>query len=553
VQAKLPATEGRARRSVPQSWRRRATVDDRLADGARGPGRAPNGPTWSPSISKVPLGLDRATLHAPLRFAALTGLAWLPLLLWFAAFKPGIMSADSLGSWSQATTGNIRDDITPSYTALMKISILLTDSPSALAIGQQLLLASSFVALGLSLVRLGVRRWLVVATTGVTALSPTVGAFSVSLWKDVPYSAALIYCGAAIVGIVAAHQNGARSVREHRATLLLLLGATCAAVLIRQNGVFLAAFLGLGLTLCLPGIRRWVAGGTVFAVLTLALLKLVVYPLAGVDPSPQELKYASLLHDVGAVVHHHPEELSTAQRSELEELAPLDQWSRNYSCYTVNPLYYGGNLNFSSLAADPGGFRSVWLAMLQQDPGTLIGHRICAASVAWRPQAVDRRIAVTYTVSSGIDPNDAGLVTTPLSDTLHRWGVDLIDQVNKPEREWFLWRAPTWIYACYVGLVVAALRTKRRMLLLPGVVLLAQQLAVSVINPAQDARYMMGALILAVLLLPVATIAPASGVRRKAAERPPAPRAGDATIEDPEPNTTHSSARWQSDAGDAIP
>lgn len=460
---------------------------------------------------------------------AWTALAWAPLLLWFAAFKPGIMSADSLGSWWQASTGNVSDDITPSYTALMKLSLVLTDSPSALAIGQQLLLASAFVAVAAALVHLGVHRWLVIACTAVLLCTPMVGAFSISLWKDIPYSAALLYCGAALVWLLARRNAGQRTARELAGPLTLLLVAGCAAVVLRQNGVFFTGALGGILFVSLKGARRWVFAGTACTGLVLVLLKSALYPLAGVDPSAEQLKYASLLHDVGAVVHHQPAALDADDRAELAELAPIEQWSRNYSCYTVNPLYYGANMRFESLAEDPAAFRAVWQELVLEEPATVLGHRVCAASIAWRPMAVDRRISVLYTVSNGIDPNGDGLATTPLWSDLNRLGRWLIGVVNNPSREWYLWRAPTWIYACYVALAVAAVRNRSALLLLPGAALLAQQLGVAVLNPAQDARYMMGSLMLAVLLLPLATVKLRPAVAAEPAPPPPRDNSVDPT------------------------
>jgi hypothetical protein len=188
----------------------------------------------------------------------------------------------------------------------------------------------------------------------------------------------------------------------------------------------------------------------------------------------------------------------------MEAIAPLDTWSRLYRCHTVNPLYYSSEVDLSSLEEDS--ISDSWLELLTAAPGTVIGHRLCAGSIAWRPMAVDRATSELYTVSKGIDANDVGLETRPIWERLHRFGIELIEESNEPQREWYLWRAPTWIYLCYAALGFAAVRNRSPRLLLPGSVLLAAQLTVLLVNPAQDARYMMGGLMLAVLLLPIATL-----------------------------------------------
>ena len=358
----------------------------------------------------------------------------------------------------------------------------------------------------MSLISIGARRWAVWLVTGALLVAPTVGSFSVSVWKDIPYSAMLLFCGAAVLQLANQWRSGDRRFTTVRFPLLLLAAASALAVVIRQNGLFFAVILGTLLIATLTGIRRWLAAGTFAMVGVLVVLKLVVYPIAGVEPSATQLKYASLMHDIAAVVHHHPDAVSADDALPIESMAPLERWSETYSCYTLNPLYYGAGLDFDGLNEDPTRLRRSWLDLVRAEPSTVIGHRLCAASVAWRPMAVDRRLSVLYTVSSGIDPNAEGLETTPLSPTLHRWGSALISEINEPQREWYLWRAATWIYLCYAVLLFAAVRNRCAWLLLPGAPLLAQQLGVSVVNPAQDARYMMGALLLAVLLLPLATV-----------------------------------------------
>jgi hypothetical protein len=437
-------------------------------------------------------------------FVVLTALAWLPLFFWYAAFRPGIMSADSLGSWWQASTGRVTDDIAPTYTFLMYVSQRLVGSPSGLALFQQALLASSFVAVGWSLVHLGVRRWVVGIVTAGLLVTPMVGAFSVSLWKDIPYSAAMLYCGAAVVWLVKRQLDGATTVRAMQAPLLMLLVAASVAVLIRQNGVLFSIILGVILTAALKGVRRWIIAGTACTVLVLVSLKTVVFPILGVAPTPEPLKVASLLHDIAAVNHHHPGDIPEDVALEMETIAPLDTWSRSYSCYTVNPLYYSSEVDLSIL--EENSITDSWIELLIGSPGTVVGHRVCAGSIAWRPMAVDRANSVLYTVSTGIDANDVGLETRPIWERLHRFGIELIEESNEPQREWYLWRAPTWIYLCYAALGFAAVRNRSPRLLLPGSVLLAAQLTVLLVNPAQDARYMMGGLMLAVLLLPIATL-----------------------------------------------
>src|SRR5215207_846601 len=107
-------------------------------------------------------------------------LAWLPMLLWLAAFFPGLMSADSLAIWQQATEGGWRDVHPPIYTAAMWVSAHTVDSPVLLTLAQSWFLAFAIVSVALACIRAGANRRLVIVVTAILVCTPMVGAFAVT-------------------------------------------------------------------------------------------------------------------------------------------------------------------------------------------------------------------------------------------------------------------------------------------------------------------------------------------------------------------------------------
>ena len=103
--------------------------------------------------------------------------------------------------------------------------------------------------------------------------------------------------------------------------------------------------------------------------------------------------------------------------------------------------------------------------------------------------------------------NSDGLRTVPISDTLHEHAVSVLDRLDENDVQSWAWRAPGWIYLADLVFVLVALRRRRWLLLLPLLPLAMLQLAVFVVNPAQDARYMFPGLMFALLLLSGVTLA----------------------------------------------
>ena len=139
----------------------------------------------------------------------------------------------------------------------------------------------------------------------------------------------------------------------------------------------------------------------------------------------------------------------------------------------------------------------------------VIANRFCSAALAWVPQ--ERGYIYTLTYGTGRDALTGygyGFKTAPVIRALRPPGVAMLKWTDDRSRTWYTWRAPFWIYVLDGLLLVQAIRFRRLIWLLPGAVTLAQQLNVTVLNPSQDARYMFVGLIIAIALLPLASVRP---------------------------------------------
>ncbi len=423
------------------------------------------------------------------------------MLLWFAAFRPGIMTTDSLNHWEQANHGGWVDVQPPAYTAMMSLSAWLTDSPILLTLGQSLFLAAAIAAVARSLVHAGApRRATAIVAAGV-ALTPMIGALSVALWKDIPYTACLLLATARLIDVMPAQLRGdAISTRKALASCSLFL---LSASVLRQNGVLFGVALLFLSSLLLRPFRRLATTLSLALIVVVATTKVLLFPAIGIDPTPTHAKVATLSHDIASFAATKPEIFEASDRALLERVAPFDAWQaryNNFGCSTAS-WTFDTSFRWQRLNGHGGEVLRLWVTLFLDHPGTMLGHRLCASSVAWRPDPV----GFLYTVSAGIDRNDQGLETVPISDGLHRLGRSVLSASEKPPVQWLLWRAPIWIYSAYCVVAFIVWRRRRPMLLLLVVPLAAQQLSVLFVNPAQDARYMMFSFAYAILLMPLLT------------------------------------------------
>jgi hypothetical protein len=340
------------------------------------------------------------------------------------------------------------------------------------------------------------------AVAGLLVISPMVGAFSISIWKDIPYVASLTFMTARLVDVTRAVLAGDDAAQRSATWRLFAWGAV--ATLLRQNGVVVVGIVTLGLLVAVRSSRRLalIGGAGVIAVLVIA--KVVVYPLAGVDPAPAHAPYAGPLHDIAAVTNHAPEVLEPDDRRLLATIAPVETWAATYGGFGCDSANWEWDpaFDWTRFPGHEREFADLWLEVSGDATRVVLDNRICVGAIGWSPM----QLGDLYTVSRGIDANGLGLRTVPVSHRLNEMANDFIDLSEKPRVRWILWRGVVWTYLGYIALLVAATRTRRRVMLLPGVVLVGLQVSVVPFNPAQDARYMTAGLVVGALLLPLAAI-----------------------------------------------
>jgi hypothetical protein len=423
-----------------------------------------------------------------------TALLWFPLLLWFLGNRPGFFTFDSFDVWRQVTTGDWEDTHPIAYVAAMKISQVFVGTPTLLTIAQTVYVAAGLALLGRALVRAGCHRGLTYLVCATVASLPQVGGFAITLWKDIPYSAAMLCVAARVIDLFAVRIRRPGAVMP-RWLLRSLFVHLLAAVLFRQNGVILAIFLGSMLLIVRSGRRRGVAVMTGALLLIFVTMKFALYPAIGVEHTPAEINIAGFVHDIDAALVKNPDLFTDEDLALLERAMPLSQWRRSYYCYAIINWYLNPSMRLTAFREDEQEYLALWRKVALHAPGTVISNRFCAASLAWR---VDQSSSgYLYTLTYGVPDNAYGFKTVPVIDRFRPRMVKMLAWADEPHHLWFTWRAPAWIYLLDLVLVAQAVRFRRLAWLLPGAVTLAQQLNVIVLNPSQDARYMFGAYMVA--------------------------------------------------------
>lgn len=263
------------------------------------------------------------------------GVLLLAGLLWWWAFRPGNMSADSIHQWRQAV-GEVRlEDSHPILSTLWLTFFARLYPDPALFTFVQTLLCALFYALALTwFYRQGVPAKICCLLGVMLAFLPAYGIYAVTLWKDVTFGLALVW-QAMLLGRLLAKQPLGKSY-VWQVLLALLLVAT-----FRHNGI--AISLGTGVVFLVLGVwqrRSSAILGALAGVLLILLVK-SLYPVLGIQPYAMGLKGLGS-STIGTVFFYEGE-----MPADLEELAlqamPRESWVENY-----NPYNYFGYFSYES-------------------------------------------------------------------------------------------------------------------------------------------------------------------------------------------------------------
>jgi len=433
-------------------------------------------------------------LLAPRRLLVLTGILWIPLLLWWFALLPGGMSNDSFNSWAQIK-GELHwaSHHPPPFTALFWLTSLGGTTPATTSLVQTLLIAFAlaFFASAVGAV-LGSTRavWICAA---VLSLAPLVGPFAVTIWKDIPETAALLGVAGLLV-LAWAHEGPLP-----RWWWAALAVTSLTVGLLRWNGGPTMVVAGVVLLLAFRGVRRWSVSGTVAVAGMVGFGFLTLLPhISSITPVQPIDSKADRLADLAQFARNTPSAFSPADRAVLERVAPFPMWAHaGYSCVSVDPVTYNliryHHLE-PALNANVSALSSVWSRVARREPGELLHARACRSSLAWSFADPPRRPILA--VWPQVNRTHFGIHQLAPAPVRHA----AVHVARVSQRRWVqeaFWRPAIWVLLMIGAAALAGLGAGRWRLL---VVLLAVPLGVLVSYAAQpaaqDARYVYAATIM---------------------------------------------------------
>ncbi|MDZ4720527.1 MAG: DUF6020 family protein [Roseiflexaceae bacterium] len=419
--------------------------------------------------------------------------------IYLLAFWPGIMSADSLSQWQQAIQGQFDDWHPAIHSMLIWLLIHIWPSPAAVTVTQIVVLA---LVVGITIREAsawGVPRIVCIILALFYSLSPVNGMMTVTLWKDILYSTAMLALFTLLLAFV---RTRGRVLNNSYALLGLIVTATCLSMF-RHNGILVGVPVLLLLILVSRGqIRRQALIAGVSCLLLIGLVRYGLYPALNVGPTPSVLKYNSFAFQMSAYIHNGVV-LSAADQEVISRIQPIDSWRDNYGCYNVNPTFFNGKFNLKIYEDTIPAFMPIWWQTTLAHPDILFKHEVCLTAMIWR--IFPYPDTMIYADSTGIDPNSLGVVQQPVWPAAHTALTEFFAWTLEPRQVWLIWYPALYLYAIMVSITLVAIRMRSVLYMLPIAPALINSASWIILATAHDFRYQYGVYLIAPIAVALIT------------------------------------------------
>ena len=286
---------------------------------------------------------------------------------------PGHVTPDSLDQIEQGAAGIYSNNHPYWHTRLVRVLMLagykLLGTPNGAvafySLCQLVLMAFTFALVTVTLYQAGVPKWVCLLSPGAYGLIPYHIAYSITMWKDVPFALGIVLTAVGLVRLV--YDLGGRKGNY----LILALGAVLMG-LMRNAG--LAALAGLA-GFCLPGLIRRSRGAWCVlagaAVLCAVLTGPVLTALNVQESDPVEGMSLPLQQMARVVAQG--EDLTEEEAQLLGRIFDLERIPEIYTPWLSDPVkihIHEGDLDY--LRENQDAYQDLWLNLGKRYPGVYL-------------------------------------------------------------------------------------------------------------------------------------------------------------------------------------
>ncbi len=402
-------------------------------------------------------------------------------LLYFFSFYPGPMSFDSIMQWHQLSWFRFLNWHPVFHTMIMWFLTRFWYSPAIVSLFQIILVSLVFLFAMHYLKSRRVPTALLVVLTLYFALHPVHGGFTIILWKDIPFSAMMLWL--TLISMKIADSKG--EWLRKPGNLFLVLFILVNVSFLRHNGIAPVAGFFAGLILFFW--KRWLP------VITLVLLFAgAFYTIKGPLYSSFQMKSGfpgiafGITHQLAAVIHNGGT-LTEQEWKFLTNILSRNAWKNMYSKYESSMLIDPKVIPFINKNHEE--LVRIWLQIIRRHPRLVLQHMLESSSLVWRISHPPKSYFFTFCHS--LPENPYGITQQSKFPGLMQDIKQMYRNISGPKYNFIFTRPAIYFYLTTLFALLAFVRGGRLRYLFPFFPVLANVMALALVLPAQDTRFML--------------------------------------------------------------
>jgi hypothetical protein len=303
-------------------------------------------------------------------------IGWLP---YFLAYYPGKMNADSFWQWAMAHRVTEYNDWHPIlHTWMIQATTLVYDSPVSYTVFQMVVLSFSIAYSLYILHKMGMPIWLVLVIDLFYALNPVNGFLSITMWKDIPFAAAILFLTVFFAQIV----NNSHWLKK-RSNACYFVIVCFFAMNLRHNGIEVVVASLIILVLLAKEMRRRLLLLMIPIILLQVIFSGPIMHYFRVTKGQLNEALAIPSQQIAATYKHHGK-FTPQLKTYFDQILPAQNWSKDYIPYTVNPVKWDHKYNQDVIYADFPKYLTNWADLLSLNPKLFIRSYLDHTAVIWQ-------------------------------------------------------------------------------------------------------------------------------------------------------------------------
>lgn len=327
-------------------------------------------------------------------------ICWIPC---FFVFCPGTITNDSMSCINQAIGRDcLSSQQSVFYILLMKPFLLVAQSiGKSLGLGAAMFLLFQAAAMAALigyfpcwLASKGFPRWVISLAMAYFILNPVFAMYSISMWKDILFSALLFVY---VLNVYDIQQSSGKWL-ESRSCFPWFILSNVLLAFMRNNGYYII-FVTL-IVIAVSYRKSWkrLVPAFLAVLIIIPVIQGPVYNACGVAQSPFAESVGIPLQQIGYTVKNNGK-ITPEQSKFLDQLLPLDEMKRAYTPDTSNGIKFYKDFNDSFLEKNKGQFLKVWGEMLAPNAGKYLKSYIMETLGYWHVGTTD------WVLCYGVSPN----------------------------------------------------------------------------------------------------------------------------------------------------